>query len=193
MLIAARSSQDFACCLRATMSARSKYALALASSRSGDVSAISPAARFISASHHLSLVVSIVVIASLMQRQASLSWPSSALAFAKYDRCKGIQLVDPVDRYAMIPKVSIWIALAALPVSAKTQPRTNIPFAFQYRAPFLSANETTSSNCALAAPQLPHQIWANDVLCSAYINVAMWLISRASLSACSASASAAPE
>ena len=34
MLIAARSSQDFACCLRATASARSKYASAFAASGS---------------------------------------------------------------------------------------------------------------------------------------------------------------
>ena len=41
-------------------------------------SAISPAMRWISASHHLSLVVSTAVIASPMQRQASSNWPSSA-------------------------------------------------------------------------------------------------------------------
>jgi hypothetical protein len=34
--------------------------------------------RLTSASHHLSWVVSTAVIASLMQRQASLNWPSSA-------------------------------------------------------------------------------------------------------------------
>ena len=37
MLIAARSSHDFACCSRATASARSKYAFALAASGSGDI------------------------------------------------------------------------------------------------------------------------------------------------------------
>ena len=37
MLIAARSSQDFACCSRATASARSKYASAFAASGSGDM------------------------------------------------------------------------------------------------------------------------------------------------------------
>ena len=41
-------------------------------------SAISPAMRLTSASHHLSLVVSTAVIASPMQRQASSNWPSSA-------------------------------------------------------------------------------------------------------------------
>ena len=61
MLIAARSSQDFACCWRATASARSKYASAFAASGSGDLSAISPAMRWTSASHHVSLVVSTVV------------------------------------------------------------------------------------------------------------------------------------
>jgi hypothetical protein len=66
MLIAARSSQDFACCDRATASARSKYACAFAASGFGVISAISPAMRLTSASYQLSLVVSTVVIASLM-------------------------------------------------------------------------------------------------------------------------------
>ena len=43
----------------------------------GDFSAISPAVRLTSASHHLSLVVSTAVVASTMHRQASSSWPSS--------------------------------------------------------------------------------------------------------------------
>src|SRR5208282_6889560 len=89
MLIAARNSQDFACCARATASARSKYASAFTASGSGDISAISPAMRWISASNHVSLVVSIVVIASPMQRQASSNWPSSAWALAKYDLKQG--------------------------------------------------------------------------------------------------------
>src|SRR5271166_96763 len=88
MLIAARSSQDFACCSRATASARSKYASALAASGSGASSAISPAMRWTSASHHVSLVVSTAVIASPMQRQASSNWPSSAWALAKYDKVR---------------------------------------------------------------------------------------------------------
>ena len=66
MLIAARSSHDFACCVRAIVSARSKYASAFVASRSGDDSAISPATRLTSASHHFSLVVCIAVIASAM-------------------------------------------------------------------------------------------------------------------------------
>src|SRR5215831_456040 len=67
MLIAARNSQDFACCLRATASARSKHASAFATSGSGNSSAISPAMRLASASNHLSLVVSTVVHAELGQ------------------------------------------------------------------------------------------------------------------------------
>jgi hypothetical protein len=42
MLIAARSSQDFASCARATERARSKELWACAVSRSGDIKAISP-------------------------------------------------------------------------------------------------------------------------------------------------------
>jgi hypothetical protein len=49
MLIAARSSQDFACCARATASARSKYASAFTVSGCGYLSAISPAMRWMSA------------------------------------------------------------------------------------------------------------------------------------------------
>jgi hypothetical protein len=54
MLIAARSSQDFACCARATDRERLKYASAFGAPAPGDVSAISPAMRFTSASHHFS-------------------------------------------------------------------------------------------------------------------------------------------
>src|ERR1700688_4158482 len=98
MLIAARSSHDFACCLPATASARSKYDSAFAASGSGDISAISPAMRWISASHHLSLVVSTAVIASSMQRQASSYWPRSTQTRAKFDRDHGSHDFDPVDR-----------------------------------------------------------------------------------------------
>jgi hypothetical protein len=56
-LIAARSSQDFACCARATVSARSKYVSAFATFRSGDINAISPTTRLTSASHQFSFAV----------------------------------------------------------------------------------------------------------------------------------------
>jgi hypothetical protein len=85
MLTAARSSQDFSCCARATASARSKYAYAFVASGFGDSNTISPAIRWTSASHHLCLVVSIAVVASPMQRQASSSLPTSAKALAKDD------------------------------------------------------------------------------------------------------------
>src|SRR5215469_10472969 len=118
MLIAARNSQDFACCLRATVSARSKYASALAASGSPDISAISPAMRLTSASHHLSPDVSNVVIASPMQCLASSNCPSCAWALAKDDNCHGSHVVDPVDRYAAIPEFIIWTASEAFPVRA---------------------------------------------------------------------------
>jgi signal transduction histidine kinase len=82
MLVAARSSQDFACWERATERARSKCASAFATSGAGDISAISPAVRWISASQHFSLVVFAAVIASPTQRQASSNCPSSAWARA---------------------------------------------------------------------------------------------------------------
>src|SRR5271166_5159501 len=118
MLVAARSSQDFACCARATASARSKYASAFAACASDDLSTISPATRLTSASNHVSLVVSTAVIASPMQRQASSNWPSSAWALAKCDNHNGIHCVDPVDRHAVIAEFITLTALEALPITA---------------------------------------------------------------------------
>src|SRR5208282_5769822 len=100
MLIAARSSQDLACCWRAIASARVKYSSAFATSGSADFSAISPATRWTSASHRLSLVASIVDIASPMQRQASSNRASSAYALVKHDSHHGTKTVAPVDRHA---------------------------------------------------------------------------------------------
>ena len=56
-LVAARSSQERACCARATPSARSNEACASPSSRSGDMSSISPRMRWTSASSHLVPIV----------------------------------------------------------------------------------------------------------------------------------------
>ena len=95
MLIAARSSQDFACCWRATASARSKYASAFAASGSGDSSAISPAMRLTSASYHLSLLFrlphcfadaapSVIELAELR------------IGLAKYDKYNGIHMLLPL-------------------------------------------------------------------------------------------------
>jgi hypothetical protein len=69
MPIAARSSQDLACCWRATSSARLKYACAFASAGSGDFNAISAAHAMDFGPANLSLVLSIAVIASPMKRQ----------------------------------------------------------------------------------------------------------------------------
>ena len=52
-LMAARSSLDLACCWRATARARSNCFSASNASVLGDLCAISPAMRFISASHHV--------------------------------------------------------------------------------------------------------------------------------------------
>src|SRR6516164_4656427 len=104
MLVAARNSQDFACCARATVSARSKYAPACDELSCGNFSAISPFMRLISASYHRSLVVSTAVIASPMQRQASSSWPSSAWALDKCAKKNGKYTLDPVDRYVVITR-----------------------------------------------------------------------------------------
>jgi hypothetical protein len=96
----------------------------------GDCSAISPAMRLASASNHVSLVVSIVSMASPMLRQASSNWPSSAYALPRYDECNGIQNAVPADRNAAMPEVILWTAKAqeyferALAVSHKQQAKS---------------------------------------------------------------------
>ena len=71
MLIAARSSQDFAFCFRAISSAVAKQASAFAASGSVPSSAISPATRLISPSYQLSFVVFTAAVASSMMVEAS--------------------------------------------------------------------------------------------------------------------------
>src|SRR5262249_17234056 len=148
MLIAARSSNDFACCSRATVSECSKYASAFAASCS--VNAISPAKRSISASNHLSLVVSTVVVASPMLRQASSNWPSYERALAKYDKKRGTQYVAPVDRHEISAEVIVWTVSDGRPVRAEIQPRVIIPLPLHCTAPAASATETSSSTRVLA-------------------------------------------
>src|SRR6185503_10417266 len=134
MLIAARSSKDLACCVCATVSARSKYSTAFARFGYRDLSEISPATRLTSLSHHLSLAVSTAVIASPMQRHASSDWPSAKWALARYVNNSGIHIVDPVDRNAASPVVIAGIASEALPVTVKRQPRHSNPDAFHNEA-----------------------------------------------------------
>src|SRR5262249_52551480 len=107
MLIAARNSQDFACCALAAARARSKYSSAFAASGSGESSAISPAMRLTSASHHLSLALSTAASASPMHRLASSNRPISALALVKYDSHNGIHIVVPVARIAVRPQLIV--------------------------------------------------------------------------------------
>ena len=79
MLIAARSSQDFACWARATASARSKYASAFAASGSGDIERdFTRHAKDIGLDTTFPWLLSTTVIASPMQRQASSNCPSCA-------------------------------------------------------------------------------------------------------------------
>jgi hypothetical protein len=63
----------------------------------------------------------------------------------KYDRDNGANNVAPVDRRAVVPEVRIWTASAALPVTAKSQPRFTIALAFQNTASFSSAKAASSS------------------------------------------------
>src|SRR6476619_5650159 len=140
MLIAARSSQDLACCSRATARARSKYASAFTASRSGEIRVISPAIRDMSASHHLSFVVFTAWMASLIQREASWKSPSSACARANWDTKKGVQIFAPVDRHAAMPEDNVETPFETLPVSVHKQPWFIIANAVQYAARFCCAS-----------------------------------------------------
>src|SRR6478672_1776665 len=143
-LTAARSSQDFAYCCRATERARSKYSSAFTASRSGEIRVISPAIRDMSASHHLSFVVFTAWMASLIQREASWKSPSSAYACANRDTKKGVQIFAPVDRQAAMPEDNVETPVETLPVSAHKQPWFISPNAVQYAARFSCAKGRSS-------------------------------------------------
>ena len=85
----------------------------------------------------------------------------------------------------------IWTAFEAWPVSIIRYPRAIIPPILQNKAPFSCANATSSSVSAFAAAYFPLWMLVYDASLSANIRVAAWPISRACLSAPSASASAA--
>ena len=86
----------------------------------------------------------------------------------------------------------MWTASEALPVRTNTQPWFIIPNAFQNKAPFSSAKATSFIAIARLLPRNFRSGYRSRcVNCSANIKVAAWPISRASLSAWSASASAA--
>lgn len=93
----------------------------------------------------------VAATASSMLRQAASNWPSSAQAIAKCDKKVGIATVEPVDRHAAMPDVSIGITPEALPVRASAQPLNIVKNAFQNTEPFSSAQAMASSDCAFAA------------------------------------------
>jgi hypothetical protein len=90
--------------------------------------------QFTSASSHLSLVASIVLMANAAPGVIELA--KLRMAAAKYDNHDGGKNVAPVDRNAMIAEVIIWTASEPLPVKAKSQPCKNVPSAFQNKASF---------------------------------------------------------
>ena len=124
---------------------------AFGASGCSDFSVTSPATRRTSGSNHLSFVVSTAVIASSMQRRASSNSPRSAWALANCDKRNGSHMVDPVDRHAAIPEVSIWTAAEGLPATAKAWPRAIMAPAFQNNAAVSSANAAVSSASAVAS------------------------------------------
>ena len=124
---------------------------AFAASGCGNISEISPAILQISASHHLSLVVSTAAMASSMECWASSNWRSSAWAFAKYGKQNGISTVDPVERTAMIERESVWIA------------KLNISF-------FVRRWQTHPS---IRCPSVEPSIWQMPQLCMAPLSTSL--------------------
>ena len=76
-------------------------------------------------------------------------------------------------------------------VEGSDQPLLISPNAFHISAPFSSAKGTTSLDCTYAVVNFPQKMSVKLLMDRAVINVAVWPISRASLSAWSVSASAA--
>src|SRR5262249_60733415 len=104
---------------------------------------------------------------------------------------KGQKSVSPHDRNSTNPYVIISTASAALPVNEHTQPCCILPCALRNTASFSAPTDTCSSDCARAASYFPFRILVRPVSDSANNKVAAWPTSRATLSARSASASAA--
>jgi hypothetical protein len=149
MLVAARSSSDLACCVRATASARSKGASTFTTSGFGDLSAISPAAM------DLGLAAQLIGLFHRRHRFADtlpgiIVVTEFGMALAKYERYSGIQRDAPVDRHES-PNVIIWIASGHLPIKANTQPLSIVPPDFRDMALFSSAVTTSASRRAFAA------------------------------------------
>jgi hypothetical protein len=144
MLIAARSSHEFAFCSRAMAMARSKCTSAVAASGACDISSI-----FSGGSVDLRLAPLFLGCFRrgyrfADQRRASSNCTSSAWARAKCGKKSGIQNVAPVVRPAVIPEINILVASEALPAKANTLAWFIIPRAFQNREPFSSARATCS-------------------------------------------------
>ena len=104
----------------------------------------------------------------------------------------GINNVAPVDRNAAIPEVIIWTASEALPVSANSATLLHHSDRLPERGAFFVRQSDKFIELArLLSRSFRSKIWVTIATVSANINVAAWPISRASLSAWSASASAA--
>ena len=123
MLIAARSSQDFACCWRATESARSKYASAFA------VSGRATSRDFSCNAIDLSLEPPFPGCFNSCYRFANASpsvtsnRPRSAYALAKDNNRIGPLTIVPRDRKSVRAEEIIWTASEALRVRPKSRPR----------------------------------------------------------------------
>ena len=126
MLMAARNSQDLACCWARDRECALEVAFRFRRIRlrrlerdfSRNAIDLGLEPFFLGCFHR--------VMPSPMQRQASSSWPSSPWAAAKFDNHDGKYIVAPVDRHVAIPVAIISTAFEALPVRPSSQPRPNI-------------------------------------------------------------------
>jgi len=186
MLIAARSSHDFACCARATESARSKYASASPRPARREESDVSrrrrirrrtsfpwmprspPALRRCSAAHRIGRASHGHLPRTNVQRRPTLA---------------------PVDRQALTPEAIVPIASRFF---QRAQRATLLKSCFRFaeRAPFRRQNDKFLRErvCRNVVPAEDMCIFG---MASPIIRVAAWPISRASLTARSMSARAA--
>jgi hypothetical protein len=164
--------------------ARNKLPLSLYSAP--DISAISPAVRFTSVSHHLSLAVSTAVRAS----PSSSNWPRSAYDFAKCHKYHGVHSVERADRHAVIAEVINWAAFEVLPAGATGRPCLIIPAPSTARRLFRMPRLQARRPVRLPLRKFPQCISVSG-MCASANTVAAWPTSRASLRARFVSASAA--
>ena len=193
MLIAARSSQDFACCSRATASARSKYASAFAVSGCGDLSAISPAAR-------LNLGFAPLLLGRFHRGHRFADAAPSVVELAEVPHRPSPNLINTRAPPCCSPLTECNDAGGdqggPRPRPCRSRYNTQPSSQHSMRLPEQGAFFIRQSDKLIGFARLPPHSFRSDIDRrlrghSAYIKVTAWPISRASLTAWSTSTSAA--